>query len=105
MEDESATQTDDQGDEGVKPEVKPDIQHLTITVANQDGSKVPFKVKMTTAFEKLFRAYCSKKALDAATLVFLTSEGQRILGHQTPADFGMEDGDMIEVQQHQIGGC
>ncbi len=41
---------------------------------------------MTTAFEKLFKAYCSKKALDATTLVFITSEGQRILGHQTPAD-------------------
>jgi hypothetical protein len=126
---------------------------------------------MTTAFEKLFKAYCSKKALDASTLVFITSEGQRILGHQTPADvrytsssctkrssqssvdslseiitilicpvqvavlqvlmhqsarlypecthqlmavfqqdfvllqFNMEDGDQIEVQQHQIGGC
>lgn len=47
---------------------------------------MPFKVKMTTAFEKLFKAYCSKKALDVNTLVFLTSEGQRIIGHQTPAD-------------------
>lgn len=27
----------------------------------QDGSKVPFKVKTTTAFEKLFKAYCSRK--------------------------------------------
>ncbi|KAK9904730.1 hypothetical protein WJX75_001471 [Coccomyxa subellipsoidea] len=105
MEENNATQAQDQEPAHVKPEVKPDVQHLTLTVANQDGSRVPFKVKMTTAFEKLFKAYCSKKALDASTLVFITSEGQRILGHQTPADFNMEDGDQIEVQQHQIGGC
>ena len=35
MEDDSATQAQDQADAGVKPEVKPDIQHLTLTVANQ----------------------------------------------------------------------
>ncbi len=69
--------------DGSKPYLLPAVLKL---VRLQDGSKVPFKVKMTTAFEKLFKAYCSKKALDAATLVFLTSEGQRILGHQTPAD-------------------
>ena len=52
----------------------------------QDGSRVPFKVKKTTVFDKLFRAYCAKKALDQTTLVFLDVEGKRILPHQTPAE-------------------
>lgn len=52
----------------------------------QDGSRVPFKVKKTTVFDKLFRAYCQKKALDQATLVFMDVEGKRILPHQTPAE-------------------
>ncbi len=53
---------------------------------SQDGSRVPFKVKKTTVFDKLFRAYCQKKALDQTTLVFMDVEGKRILPHQTPAE-------------------
>lgn len=52
----------------------------------QDGSRVPFKVKKTTVFDKLFRAYCQKKSLDQTTLVFMDAEGKRVLPHQTPAD-------------------
>lgn len=52
----------------------------------QDGSRVPFKVKKTTVFDKLFRAYCQKKALDQSTLVFMDAEGKRVLPHQTPAE-------------------
>jgi small ubiquitin-related modifier len=52
----------------------------------QDGTRVPFKVKKTTLFDKLFKAYCQKKALDQATLVFMNAEGQRVLPHQTPAE-------------------
>lgn len=37
MEENNATQTQDQGPADVKPEIKPDVQHLTITVANQVG--------------------------------------------------------------------
>ena len=52
----------------------------------QDGSRVPFKVKKTTVFDKLFRAYCQKKALDQSTLIFMDAEGKRVLPHQTPAE-------------------
>jgi len=47
---------------------------------------VPFKVKKTTLFDKLFKAYCQKKALDQSTLVFMDAEGKRVLPHQTPAE-------------------
>ncbi|CAK0787614.1 hypothetical protein CVIRNUC_010836 [Coccomyxa viridis] len=101
MADEEATQAPQQD---VKPEIKQDVQHLTLTVVHQDGSRVPFRVKRTTLFDKLFKAYCQKKSLDQNTLVFMGSDGQRLNAHQTPAEFDMEDGDTIEVQTHAIGG-
>ena len=52
----------------------------------QDGSRVPFRVKKTTLFDKLFKAYCQKKSLDQNTLVFMGSDGQRLNAHQTPAE-------------------
>jgi hypothetical protein len=55
-------------------------------VQAQDGTRVPFKVKLTTAFEKLFKAYCVRKSLDANNMVFITPNGERINGSQTPAD-------------------
>ena len=47
---------------------------------------MPFKVKFTTVFDKLFKAYCSRKSLDVNSVVFMTSGGDRIIGSQTPAD-------------------
>ena len=52
----------------------------------QDGSRVPFKVKFTTVFDKLFKAYCARKSLDVNNMVFITPNGDRINGSQTPAD-------------------
>ena len=52
----------------------------------QDGSRVPFRVKKSTLFDKLFKAYCQKKSLDQNTLVFMGSDGQRLNAHQTPAE-------------------
>ena len=50
---------------------------------------MPFKVKRTTLFDKLFKAYCQKKALDQTTLVFMNAEGQRVLPHQTPVEVNL----------------
>ena len=47
---------------------------------------MPFRVKKTTLFDKLFKAYCQKKSLDQNTLVFMGSDGQRLNAHQTPAE-------------------
>ena len=55
----------------------------------QDGSRVPFRVKKSTLFDKLFKAYCQKKSLDQNTLVFMGSDGQRLNAHQTPAEVSL----------------
>lgn len=47
---------------------------------------MPFKVKRTTLFDKIFKAYCQKKALDQATLVFMDAEGHRLNPNQSPAE-------------------
>ena len=62
-----------------------------IACSLQDGTRVPFKVKRTTLFDKLFKAYCQKKALDQTTLVFMNAEGQRVLPHQTPAEVSFHE--------------
>ena len=63
-----------------------------------------FKVKPTTRFEKIFNAFCQKKAVDQAQVRFVF-DGARISPNSTPADLDMTDGDTIDAFLEQIGGC
>lgn len=76
---------------------------ISLTVKGQDGTEVVFKVKPTTLFEKVFAAYCDKKAVSRESVIFLC-DGERVKADQTPEGIGMEDGDMIDAMIHQVGG-
>lgn len=76
---------------------------INLKVKDQDGAEVHFKVRMSTKFEKIFTAFCSKKSLDPSHVRFLF-DGQRIQSTSTPADLEMEDGDSIDAMMEQIGG-
>lgn len=77
---------------------------INLKVKDQDNSEVHFKVKMTTKFEKIFNAFCSRKALQPDAVRFLF-DGTRINPTQTPKDLDMEDGDSIDAMMEQVGGC
>lgn len=91
--------------EDVKPKVDPDAaaDAIQVVVKDQDGGVVQFKVKSTTKFIKIFKAYCQKKALDMAAVRFIF-DGLRITENSTPADIGLENEDVIEAMQEQVGG-
>eukprot|EP00244_Chara_vulgaris_P009737 TRINITY_DN4247_c1_g1_i1.p2 TRINITY_DN4247_c1_g1~~TRINITY_DN4247_c1_g1_i1.p2 ORF type:complete len:105 (-),score=22.44 TRINITY_DN4247_c1_g1_i1:142-456(-) len=76
---------------------------LSLTVRAQDGTDLVFKVKPTTKFDKLIKAYCEKKGLKEDTLRFI-HESKRILNEKTPRDYGIADGDTIDVFAEQTGG-
>ena len=69
---------------------------------DQDNSELHFKVRKTTAFVKIFDAYCAWKGLtdDAVKFMF---DGQRIPPESTPLLLDLEDGDSIDVMLQQMG--
>ena len=52
---------------------------------SQDGGEVVFKIKMTTKFEKLMKAYCDRQNKRMDDMVFLF-DGTRLRADQTPED-------------------
>jgi len=62
-----------------------------------------FKIKKSTPLKKLMNAFCSRQAVEINQMVFLY-DGQRVLPEETPAQLGMEDGDLIDAMLHQTGG-
>ncbi|GBG00159.1 hypothetical protein Rsub_12978 [Raphidocelis subcapitata] len=84
-------------------DVEPKGETLNIVIKDSTAAEVQFRVKATTKMEKIFKAYAEKKALNAGAVKFLF-DGQRVQGHQTPADLGMEDGDSMDAMLEQLGG-
>ncbi|KAJ3730645.1 ubiquitin-related domain-containing protein [Lentinula raphanica] len=83
-----------------EPDVKPKL-NLQIQF---EGNHVTVKVKADMQFAKIFKAAETKFNKTAGTLKF-TYDGVRIQEDQTPANLGMEDGDLIDAFLEQIGGC
>ena len=76
---------------------------LKVKVIAQDGNEIHFKVKMTTQLKKLKETYCQRQGVPSNSLKFLF-EGQKIADNHTPEELEMEEDDVIEVYQEQIGG-
>jgi small ubiquitin-related modifier len=86
-----------------------------LKVRSPDGNEICFKIKRSTAFQKIINAYCERmgKSTNDVRLLF---EGKRINLTDTPADvrfwrafnihiqLDMEDEDVIDAQVNQIGG-
>ncbi|XP_021543962.1 small ubiquitin-related modifier 2-like, partial [Neomonachus schauinslandi] len=71
---------DEKPKEGVKTE---NNDHINLKAAGQDGSVVQFTIKRHTPLSNLMKAYCERQ--------------------DTPAQLEMEDEDIIDVFQQQIG--
>ena len=68
-----------------------------------DGSKLMFRVKPTTKFEKIIQTWCDRKHLDPNSLKF-TFDGRICASQWCPYDLAMEDVDQIDVFMEQVGG-
>lgn len=84
-----------------KPEGGDD--YIKLKVVGQDNSEVHFKVKLSTNMCKLKKSYSDRQGVPVTSLRFLF-DGRRINDDETPKALEMEDGDVIEVYQEQVGG-
>jgi len=54
--------------------------------------------------EKVIKAFAEKLGLDPNT-IRLSFDGERIKPSSTPADLGLEDNDIIDCLEQQVGGA
>lgn len=89
--------------EGEPSKSKAEVKHLNIKVKSPTGNEVFFKVKPTTQFSKVMKAYCAKIGATPKSVRFLF-DGVRIREEQTPQDLELEDEDEIDAMVEQMGG-
>ncbi|CAO4360484.1 unnamed protein product [Caenorhabditis nigoni] len=78
-------------------------EYIKIKVVGQDSNEVHFRVKFGTSMAKLKKSYADRTGVSVSSLRFLF-DGRRINDEDTPKSLEMEDDDVIEVYQEQLGG-
>eukprot|EP00891_Asterochloris_glomerata_P004514 jgi/Astpho2/4514/Aster-00110 len=69
---------------------------LNLTVKDQTGGEVKFKVKRHTPFQKIFQAYCNRKGLQLSDVKFIY-DSDRLKAEETPQQRDMDDLDVIDA--------
>ncbi len=77
---------------------------IHIKVTSQNNEEIIFKVKNTTAFEKIIDKYCDRFNISNKTSVRFLFDGEAVKRQQTPVDLQLEDGDCLECIIEQVGG-
>jgi len=78
-------------------------EYIKLKVVGQDSNEVHFRVKFGTTMGKLKKSYAERTGVNVNTLRFLF-DGRRINDEDTPKSLEMEEDDVIEVYQEQVGG-
>jgi len=93
---------DEKGTDGMMvPAV--DVEQIEIRVMDQVGRETYYRLKVTTPMEKVMAAHCDKHGLKRASTRFMV-DGRRIGGTDTCKSLELEQGDMIDCTQEQVGG-
>ncbi|KAE9549445.1 hypothetical protein FO519_007339 [Halicephalobus sp. NKZ332] len=77
--------------------------YIKLKVVGQDSNEVHFRVKYGTSMAKLKKSYAERTGVNINSLRFLF-DGRRIGDEDTPKTLEMEEDDVIEVYQEQLGG-
>ena len=85
------------------PAPAPNAEYIKLKVVGQDSNEVHFRVKYGTSMGKLMKSYADRTGVAVNTLRFLF-DGRRINNEDTPKSLEMEEDDVIEVYQEQVGG-
>ncbi|GAU95782.1 hypothetical protein RvY_07339 [Ramazzottius varieornatus] len=83
---------------------EPGEEYIKLRVVSQDSNEVHFRVKSSTALGKLKKSYADRMGVAVGSFRFLF-DGRRLEDHETPQTLEMENDDVIEVYQEQVGGC
>uniref|UniRef100_A0A914DK12 Small ubiquitin-related modifier n=1 Tax=Acrobeloides nanus TaxID=290746 RepID=A0A914DK12_9BILA len=78
-------------------------EYIKLKVVGQDSNEVHFRVKYGTSMGKLKKSYAERTGVNVNSLRFLF-DGRRINDEDTPKTLEMEEDDVIEVYQEQVGG-
>ncbi|KAF8367991.1 smo-1 [Pristionchus pacificus] len=79
-------------------------EYIKLKVVGQDSNEVHFRVKYGTSMGKLKKSYADRTGVSVTSLRFLF-DGRRINDDDTPKSLEMEEDDVIEVYQEQLGGA
>ena len=82
-------------------------ESFEVTIQEQTGNQVTFRIKSTTKLSKMLDAFADKKGVGKglACPFRFHHDGQRINPELTAADYSMEPGDTIDASMQQEGGC
>ena len=75
---------------------------ISMKIVSQDGQSLFFKIKSTTVLHKLCDAWLSRMGVDRYSVHFMF-DGTRIDPRLTAECYGLEDGDVIDVELYQQG--
>ncbi|KAF8852594.1 ubiquitin-like protein-like protein SMT3, partial [Acephala macrosclerotiorum] len=91
-------------DSGPKPEEQGARKIMNVKVKDQQENETVFKIKSTTKLGKLMDAYCGQQGRAPGSLRFFTPDGKRITKTDTPTTLRLEDSDLIDAHEEQLGG-
>ena len=77
-------------------------EQITIKVS-LNGDETSFKVRKSTPFAKVWKAFCDKKGIARNTLRFVF-EGNTIADDSSPKMLEMKEGAQIDAMIEQVGG-
>lgn len=77
---------------------------LNLRVRDNAQNELHFTVKKTTRLAKLIDAWCERHGISRVGKRFLV-DGSVVHDEDTPESLDMEDGDIIEVFEEQVGGA
>ena len=76
---------------------------ITIKIFNSNSGELTFKVKKSTPFSKIIKAWADKNGVQQSTFKF-SFDGDQLDPTKCPMDYDMEEGDTIDAMPIQTGG-
>ena len=77
------------------------MDKIDVKVIDDDGTEIFYKLRYRTPLRKLMNAFCQRQRGMLSSVRFLF-DGTRINEHQTAADLGMVDGDVMDMMKEQF---
>jgi len=71
-------------------------------VSCDDGLDIHFRASSATLLQKVYCAYAAKRSLKLQDVVFVF-EGTRLRPDRTVQEYGIQDGDVIDLMVLQVG--
>jgi len=103
-EDELARQIDKVVEETVEKNKQKEKENkknsIKLTVRTANGDDFKFRMQRTDAFSKMIKSIASKQDVNQKSVV-LKFEGEDLKSENTPEDFDMEDGDLIDAHVYK----